>query len=108
MAEQTTNKKQKRKLKKRKILRKVAKRTLRNKQIMKKIKVMSKNIKKTIASLVGSNSLSNSELQQIQNMIGNFYKEVDRAVSKGVMHKNEAARRKSRITKYFNNVLSKK
>lgn len=29
-------------------------------------------------------------------------KEIDKAVSKGVIHKNQAARRKSRLTKKFN------
>ena len=47
----TVNKKQKRRLKKAKLLRKVLKRTLRNKAILKKVKVLFKNTKKTYTTI---------------------------------------------------------
>ncbi|MCS7164678.1 MAG: 30S ribosomal protein S20 [Candidatus Calescibacterium sp.] len=97
---ETVSKKQKRKLKKRKILRKVYKRTLRNKQIIKKVKVLLKNLRKAILSL-NSNS-SEQDKSKVEEMLRNFYKEIDKAVSKGVIHKNEAARKKSRITVLYN------
>ncbi|MGB9638462.1 MAG: 30S ribosomal protein S20 [bacterium] len=100
MTNTTVNKKQKRKLKKAKLLRKVLKRTLRNKAVLKKIKVLYKNLKKLISQY------SSNKTEELKNLINEklreFYKEVDKAVSKGVIHKNESARKKSRITTLFN------
>ena len=96
----TLTKKQKRKLKKAKILRKVLKRTLRNKNILKKLKVLYKNTKKMILEYLNT---KNQELKNvIHGKLRELYKEFDKAVSKGVIHKNESARKKSRITLLFN------
>lgn len=103
MAEQQINKKQKRKLKKRKILRKVAEKTQRNKSIIKKIKVLTKNVKKSILALKSNYSEENRN--KIEISLKELCKEIDKACSKGVVHKNEAARRKSRIMQFFNKTL---
>lgn len=100
---ETLNKKQKRRLKKKKILRKVKQKTQRNKQIIKKIKIISKNIRKAINLL--KTNYSEESKSKIEEMLKNFYQEIDKAVSKGIVHKNEASRRKSRLTKQFNQVL---
>ena len=39
--------------------------------------------------------------------ISNVYKLCDKAVSKGVLHKNTAARKKSRLTKALNKIQAK-
>lgn len=104
MSEQTLSKKQKRRLKKRKILRKVAQETQRNKQIIKKIKVLLKNLKKNIVNL--KTNFSEQEKLKVEQMLRDSYKEIDKAVSKGVFHKNEAARKKSRIMLFYNKTVS--
>jgi small subunit ribosomal protein S20 len=100
----TVDKKKRRKLKKRKILRKVFEKTQRNKQVSKKIKVLLKILKKTATSLI--NNQNKTSLDKVDEMLREVYKEIDKAVSKEVFHKNEAARKKSRITKYINKVLA--
>ncbi len=96
----TVNKKQKRKLKKAKLLRKVLKKTLRNKAVLKKLRVLFKNTKKIILQYANN---KNEELKNtINEKLRELYKEFDKAVSKGVIHKNESARKKSRITTLFN------
>lgn len=100
MTNTTVNKKQKRRLKKAKLLRKVLKKTLRNKSILKKIKVLYKNVKKLI--LEYSNNKNDELKNKINEKLIEFYKEIDKAASKGVIHKNESARKKSRITTLFN------
>ncbi|MFN3995730.1 MAG: 30S ribosomal protein S20 [bacterium] len=103
MSEQQVSKKQKRRLKKRKILRKVAQRTQRNKSIMKKVKVLIKNTRKSILSLKTNYSEENKA--KIESMLREVVKEIDKACSKGVIHKNEASRRKSRIMSLYNKVI---
>ncbi len=96
----TVNKKQKRRLKKAKLLRKVLKITLRNKAVLKKVKVLFKNTKKLILQYANN---KNEELKNtINEKLRELYKELDKAAAKGVIHKNESARKKSRITTLFN------
>ena len=38
-----------------------------------------------------------AELAPVEQLIAEAYKEVDKAISKGVIHKNTGARRKSRL-----------
>ena len=40
-----------------------------------------------------------SDLKPVDELIALAYKELDRAVAKGVMHKNTAARRKARVAR---------
>ena len=43
---------------------------------------------------------------KVQELLSNAYKLLDKSVSKGVLHKNTAARKKSRLTKYVNKTLA--
>lgn len=71
-----------------------AKKTARNKIIRSKVK---NSIRKYRIALV--NNSDNMEVNLNQAI-----SQLDRAVSKGIMHKNTAARKKSRLTKAFNKV----
>ncbi len=44
---------------------------------------------------------------KVQELLNSAYKVIDKSVSKGVLHKNTAARKKSRLTKFVNKTLSK-
>jgi len=43
---------------------------------------------------------------KVKELLSNAYKLLDKSVSKGVLHKNTAARKKSRLTKYVNKTLA--
>lgn len=45
--------------------------------------------------------------EKVQEFLNVAYKLIDKSVSKGVLHKNTAARKKSRLTKFVNKTLSK-
>lgn len=45
--------------------------------------------------------------EKVQELLNVAYKVIDKSVSKGVLHKNTAARKKSRLTKFVNKTLSK-
>ena len=45
--------------------------------------------------------------EKVQELLNNAYKTIDKSVSKGVLHKNTAARKKSRLTNFVNKILSK-
>jgi len=47
-----------------------------------------------------------SNKDQVTALLNNAYKVIDKAVSKGVFHKNTAARKKSRLTKHVNKTLA--
>lgn len=67
--------------------------TLQNKIVKTKVK---NSIKKFEAALAeGSDNLQELYLKTVS--------EIDKAVSKGVLHKNNAARKKSRLAKHLNN-----
>jgi len=44
----------------------------------------------------------NAAAEQIQDTVNNAYSLIDKAVSKGVLHKNTAARKKSRLVGHVN------
>ena len=48
---------------------------------------------------------SEDELQPIQKLINEAYKEIDMAIVKGILHKNTGARRKSKLAVARKNVL---
>ena len=50
-------------------------------------------------------AVSNNK-DKVQELLNNAYKLLDKSVSKGVLHKNTAARKKSRLTKYVNKTLA--
>lgn len=45
------------------------------------------------------------DLEAVKKELANAYKLCDKAVSKGILHKNTAARKKSRLTKAINKLL---
>ena len=48
-----------------------------------------------------------SDKEALAAAISNVYKLCDKAVSKGILHKNTAARKKSRLTKAINKLTTK-
>ncbi|MCK4339015.1 MAG: 30S ribosomal protein S20 [Candidatus Cloacimonetes bacterium] len=60
-----------------------------------------KYVKKTIKTSI--KKLRNvSTKEEMEKMLPNVYSVLDKAVKKGVIHKNNAARRKSRIANFVN------
>ena len=57
-------------------------------------------VKKVLAAL-------KEDTSKVQELLSVAYKLLDKSVSKGVLHKNTAARKKSRLTKCVNKTLSK-
>ncbi|MEN3203133.1 MAG: 30S ribosomal protein S20 [Atribacterota bacterium] len=78
-------------------LRKSEKRRLRNKAIKSATKTYIKKFLKFLES---------GKVEEAQAFLSEVYKRVDMAVSKGVFHKNKAARIKSRLTQKLNRILS--
>jgi len=72
---------------------------LRNVAVKSSIKTAVKKV------LEAANSGSKDELN---SALSNAYKLCDKAVSKGVLHKNTAARKKSRLTKAVNKINTAK
>jgi len=73
----------------------IAKKTMRNKMIKSSTKTA---IKKVIAAAQAGNK------EQAKVMLNEAVKTIDKACSKGVYHKNNASRKKSRLYKIVNNV----
>ncbi len=67
------------------------KRRMRNKMIISKIKTLIKKTKDAV--------LNNSP--EFDKILRETIKEIDKAVAKGVIHKNNAARKKSRLFKFI-------
>lgn len=78
-------------------LRKSEKRRLRNKAIKSTTKTYIKKFLKLLES---------GKVEEAKAFLNEVYKRVDMAVSKGVFHKNKAARIKSRLTQKLNRILS--
>ncbi|MGB9642407.1 MAG: 30S ribosomal protein S20 [Candidatus Ratteibacteria bacterium] len=64
------------------------KRRMRNKAVLTKLKTLIKKVKKLII-----------DGKEYQPTLKTAIKEIDKAVSKGIIHKNNAARKKSRLMK---------
>jgi len=77
-------------------IRQSKKRRMRNRQVKSTIKT---GIKKFLSAIDKKNK------DQVKNELKNVYTLLDKAVSKGVIHKNNAARRKSRLAKKAVNLL---
>lgn len=85
------------------------------KSAIKRVKVAERNqtknrtwrtsVRTVKAQVIASTSTSKDACQKALN---NAYKVIDTAVSKGILHKNAAARRKSRLAKLANTVTAKK
>lgn len=82
---------------KEKNIRKIKKRTIRNKAIKSKVKTAIKKVKIAI---------DNKE-KNINELFSKAKKEIDKAVSKGIYHKNKGARKSSRLNDYINKNASK-
>ncbi|MCM8818384.1 MAG: 30S ribosomal protein S20 [Candidatus Omnitrophica bacterium] len=67
------------------------KKRLRNKMIISKIKTL---IKKTKQAVLDNNP-------EFENILKTTIKEIDKAESKGIIHKNNASRKKSRLMKFI-------
>ncbi|MDI6592095.1 MAG: 30S ribosomal protein S20 [Patescibacteria group bacterium] len=80
-----------------KALRQSLKRRARNIEKKKKIKSLLRKIKK----LVGE-----KKIEEAKNLLPQFYKLLDKAAKTGLMKKNTAARKKSRITKLISKTSS--
>ncbi len=83
----------------RKRTRQIAKRTLRNKAIKNRVKSAVRNFEESLNS--GDVSQASDKLRKAVHMI-------DRAASKGVIHKNKAARLKSQLMRKFNQLQQNK
>ncbi|HWT76429.1 MAG TPA: 30S ribosomal protein S20 [Mobilitalea sp.] len=68
---------------------------VRNKQIKSKVKTMIKKVDAAVAS--GDKEVAKANLVEAVS-------EIDKACSKGVFHKNTAARKVSRLSKAINNI----
>lgn len=77
----------------RKRMRQIAKRTLRNKAVKGKMKSKIKRFEESLQS--GDPEMAYASLQEA-------IKAIDKAAAKGIVHKNNAARKKSQLTRRFN------
>ncbi|MDD3653926.1 MAG: 30S ribosomal protein S20 [Desulfotomaculaceae bacterium] len=68
-------------------------RTLRNTRIK-------STLRTTIRKFEGA--MSSANLEEANQKLRNAVQALDKAVTKGILHKNAAARKKSRLTKKFN------
>ena len=73
---------------------KIAKvRTLRNKSVVSSVKTAIKNFEAAVAA---------KDVEQAQVTLRAAIKSIDKAATKGLLHKNNAANKKSRLTKMYN------
>ncbi|NLM45204.1 MAG: 30S ribosomal protein S20 [Firmicutes bacterium] len=74
-----------------------AKRTARNRAVKSRVKTAIRRF---------SDTLAQGDFTVAEDKLRNAMKIIDKAVSKGVLHKNAAARKKSRLAKRFNKTLT--
>ncbi|MBW6440717.1 30S ribosomal protein S20 [Patescibacteria group bacterium] len=96
---------------------KSAKKELRKNERRKKIntrsKVMMKKTIKELDGLVGSlekktETVTDEKLKNIEEILKNAYKQIDKTAKKGIIKKNTAARKKSSLAKKVNSIQKKK
>nr|YP_009243858.1 ribosomal protein S20 [Sporolithon durum]AMK96100.1 ribosomal protein S20 [Sporolithon durum] len=51
--------------------------------------------------------LYNQDIQAVQSSLSDAYSKIDKAVKKGILHKNHGARKKSALHKLVKNLVSK-
>ena len=78
-------------------MRVTAKRTARNRQVKSTVKTALRRY---------SDTLGQGDLDTARDKLQVAVKTIDKAVSKGVVHKNAAARKKSRLTKRLNKIAA--
>ena len=66
--------------------------------------VFKSSIKTAVKKVIKLASEKNSEALKLE--LSNLYKLCDKAVSKGILHKNTASRKKSRVTKAVNKLIA--
>ena len=71
--------------------------TLRNRKVKTRVKTAIKRFE---------NALENQDIEQAREELKNANKVIDKATSKGVIHKNNAARKKSQLASRFNQLAS--
>jgi small subunit ribosomal protein S20 len=85
--------------------RKIVKQNKRNRIINRRytstIKTLSKLFTKKVKSLTAENADKGLIKTETTKVLVNLYSIIDKAVKKGVIHKNTAARKKSRVGKIF-------
>nr|YP_009394961.1 ribosomal protein S20 [Polysiphonia stricta]ARW63523.1 ribosomal protein S20 [Polysiphonia stricta] len=78
---------------------------LRNRSRNKKYKLaVKKAIKSYLVSLKNISTDNDADLKESKDKLSLVYKTVDKAVKSKVLHKNNAARKKSRLTKMISKV----
>jgi small subunit ribosomal protein S20 len=80
-------------------LRRIAKRTVRNKGSKTALKTFVKKVKQTAGA-------ANAEAATVKTALSTAVASLDKAAQRGIIHKNAAARRKSRAAKAANKVLN--
>ncbi len=73
-------------------------RTLRNKQLKSALRTAIKKFERALAGGVN--------VEETRELLRRALRAIDKAVTKGILHKNAAARKKSRLTKRFNRQVS--
>ncbi len=71
----------------------IHKRTLRNVSLKSALRTAIRKLER---------SLAENDRQVIEQNLRNALRAIDKAVTKGILHKNTAARKKSRLTKKYN------
>ncbi|MCL2415816.1 MAG: 30S ribosomal protein S20 [Defluviitaleaceae bacterium] len=71
------------------------KRTLRNKMVKSKMKTAIRKVNRATEI---------SDMSAAKSALNHAISEIDRAATKGVLHKNNASRKKSRLTKMVNKI----
>ncbi|KAL6762381.1 ribosomal protein S20 [Haematococcus lacustris] len=64
-----------------------------------------KKVLKAAATLLAAPSVSESDVTALETLISEAYKEVDKAVQRGVYHDNTGARKKARVARWKRVVL---
>jgi len=60
-------------------------------------------LKTTIRKFEGA--MSAADIEEARQKLRNAIRAIDKAVTKGILHKNTASRKKSRLTKKFNKLI---
>ncbi|AEG16194.1 30S ribosomal protein S20 [Desulfofundulus kuznetsovii DSM 6115] len=74
------------------------KRTLRNKQLKSALRTAIKKFERALTAGVN--------VEETRELLRRALRAIDKAVTKGIIHKNTAARKKSRLTRRFNRQAS--
>eukprot|EP00955_Chlamydomonas_euryale_P024424 257493-Chlamydomonas_euryale.AAC.4 len=57
--------------------------------------------------MLAASPSTEADLKPLETLIGEAYTEIDKAVTRGVLHKNNAARKKARCARYKRKVIIK-